>query len=104
MNFSSYPTPQELEVSEIAIDPNRLKTVRKARKVGRPKLAKLSGLTERKLAKIEAGQQSLLSEALVLKLSDALNVPSPTLTGQFPLTEDDLKQETTSDCTSGCCG
>ena len=91
-------------MTDLTIDTDRLKTIRKARKIGRPKLAKLSGVTERKLAKIEAGQQSILPEALVLKLSDALKVPSPTLTGQFPLTEDDLKQDSGSTCTSGCCG
>jgi len=91
-------------MTEMTIDTNRLKTIRKARKIGRPKLAKLSGLTERRLAKIEAGQQSVLPQAMVLKLSDALKVPSPTLTGQFPLTEDDLKQDVGSTCTNGCCG
>lgn len=91
-------------MTELTIDTNRLKTIRKARKIGRPKLAKLSGLTERRLAKIEAGEQAVLSEALVLKISDVLKVPSPTLTGQFPLTEDDLKQDVGPSCSNGCCG
>lgn len=91
-------------MTELTIDTDRLKTIRKARKIGRAKLAKLSGLTERKLAKIESEQQSLLPETLILKLSAALKVPGPTLTGQFPLTEDDLRQNIGSSCKSGCCG
>jgi len=90
-------------MTELTIDTDRLKAIRKARKIGRPKLAKLSGLTERKLAKIEIGQERILTEALVLKLSDALRVPSQTLTGEFPLTGDDLKQINGSTCTNGCC-
>ena len=91
-------------MTELTIDTDRLKAIRKGRKIGRPKLAKLSGLTERRLAKIEIGQERILPEALVLKLSDALKVPSQTLTGEFPLTGNDLKQDTGSSCSSGCCG
>lgn len=91
-------------MAELTIDTTRLKAIRKARKIGRPKLAKLSGLTERRLTKIEATHPCVLPEALVLRLSDILNVPSPTLTGQFPLTEDDLKQANAPTCSNGCCG
>jgi len=81
----------------------RLKAIRKDRKIGRPKLAKLSGLTERKLAKIEAETSSILPHSTVAILSDVLQVPEPTLTGDFPLNEEDLKPLTKSQCTSGCC-
>jgi len=82
---------------------DRLKAIRKGRKIGRPKLAKLSGLTERKLAKIEAESLSVLPQLTVANLSDVLQVTVPTLTGDFPLTEEDLKPLTQSKCTSGCC-
>ncbi|MCG3269237.1 helix-turn-helix domain-containing protein [Yoonia sp. I 8.24] len=88
----------------IKIDSERLKAIRKGRKIGRPKLAKLSGLTERKLAKIEAETLSILPHSTVAKLSDALQVPEPTLTGDFPLTQEDLNPIAKSTCTSGCCG
>jgi transcriptional regulator with XRE-family HTH domain len=88
----------------IKIDSERLKAIRKGRKIGRPKLAKLSGMTERKLAKIEAETLSILPQSTVAKLSDALQVPEPTLTGDFPLTQEDLNPIAKSTCTSGCCG
>lgn len=88
----------------IKIDSERLKAIRKGRKIGRPKLAKLSGMTERKLAKIEAENLSILPQSTVAKLSDALQVPEPTLTGDFPLTQEDLNPIAKSTCTSGCCG
>lgn len=87
----------------MSIKSDRLKAIRKGRKIGRPKLAKLTGLTERKLAKIEAETSFILSQSTVAKLSAALQVPEPTLTGDFPLTEEDLKPLTKSQCTSGFC-
>lgn len=89
---------------ELTIDSDRLKTIRKARKIGRPKLAKLSGMTERRLAKIEASPQSRLSDVMVAKLSGALQVPELVLTGEFPLTEEDLRPMAEAACTKGCCG
>jgi transcriptional regulator with XRE-family HTH domain len=82
----------------------RVKTIRKARKLGRPKLAKHSGFSERQLAKIETTKTTMLSEVDVLRLSDALQVPPLTLTGDFPVTDDDLKPLDKSSCTTGCCG
>lgn len=88
------------------IDAERLKTIRKARKIGRPKLAKLSGLTERKVAKLEAsaGQQETLPEVTIERLSHALQIPALVLTGDLPMDESDLQAATKSSCTSGCCG
>jgi len=94
----------DLMTDLIKIDSDRLKAIRKARKMGRPKLAKLSGLTERKLARIESETLSILPHSTVAKLSQALQIPEPTLTGDFPITQDDLKPLTKSQCTSGCCG
>ncbi|MEP3345689.1 MAG: helix-turn-helix transcriptional regulator [Litoreibacter sp.] len=88
----------------VEIKSDRLKAIRKGRKIGRPKLAKLSGLTERKLAKIEAEALSILPQATIAKLSDALQVPELTLTGAFPLTQGDLNPIEKPQCTSGCCG
>ncbi|MEP2640429.1 helix-turn-helix transcriptional regulator [Roseobacter sp.] len=88
----------------VEIKSDRLKAIRKGRKIGRPKLAKLSGLTERKLAKIEADTTFMVPQSTVAKLSDALHVPEPTLTGVFPLSQDDLNPIEAPQCTSGCCG
>ncbi|MEP2717173.1 XRE family transcriptional regulator [Pseudophaeobacter sp.] len=90
------------ELVEIRSD--RLKSIRKGRKIGRPRLAKLSGLTERKLAKIEAESLSLMPRSIVARLSDALQVPQPTLTGDFPVTDADTSPLEKEKCTSGCCG
>jgi len=86
------------------IQSDRLKAIRKGRKIGRPKLAKLSGLTERKLAKIEGAALFAVPQSTLGKLSTALQVPGPTLTGDFPVTDDDLSPLAKSQCTSGCCG
>ncbi len=47
-------------MTTLTIDPLRLKTVRKARKLGRPKLAKLVSLTERQLTKLETAKTAPL--------------------------------------------
>ncbi|MEP0961706.1 MAG: helix-turn-helix domain-containing protein [Roseobacter sp.] len=88
----------------VEIKSDRLKAIRKGRKIGRPKLAKLSGLTERKLAKVEAEATSMIPHSTITKLSDALQVPVPALTGDFPLTESDLNPLDKPQCSSGCCG
>lgn len=90
-------------IDHINIKSDRLKAIRKGRKIGRPKLSKLSGLTVRKLAKIEAQTLSTLPQSAVATLSDILQVPAMTLAGDFPLTEEDLKPLSKSKCTSGCC-
>ena len=88
---------------DIAVEPVRIKTIRKARKIGRPKLAKLAGLSERQLAKLETSTATTLDASLLERLSHALQVPLPTLTGEFEMVEDDLKPASTQKCTSGCC-
>ncbi|MCP4821767.1 MAG: helix-turn-helix transcriptional regulator [Shimia sp.] len=91
-------------MTTLTIDAARLKTVRKARKIGRPKLAKLVGLTERQLAKLETGTTAPLAEATLDRLSSALSIPVPALTGDLPLIGEDLQPAQKSTCTSGCCG
>ncbi|MBE1283829.1 MAG: helix-turn-helix domain-containing protein [Rhodobacteraceae bacterium] len=88
----------------IAIDATRLKTIRKARKIGRPKLAKLAGVSERQLAKLEGANGPLLSEAVLRRLSEALQIPLPTLTGEFPLIEEDLEPVAAQPKSCSCCG
>lgn len=80
----------------------RVKTVRKARKIGRPRLAKLTGLSERQLAKIETGDGAEISDDTVLRISDALRIPALALTGDFDLTEADL-QPVQHGKGCGCC-
>lgn len=90
-------------MTEISIDPSRIKTIRKARKIGRPKLAKLTGVTERQLAKIETSSAASLDISALQRLSAALDVPVPTLTGEFEIAQSDLSPASAQKCTSGCC-
>nr|WP_247738897.1 helix-turn-helix domain-containing protein [Shimia sp. R9_2] len=80
-----------------------MKSVRKARKLGRPKLAKLTSLTERQLTKLEtASNGAVLPEATVIRIAGALGIPALALTGELPLIEDDLQPVAkTSSCS--CC-
>ncbi len=84
--------------------PERLKTIRKARKIGRTKLAKLSGLTERQLTKLETAKGVDLPATSLMQLAHVLQVTPYVLTGEFALDESDLQPASTSSCTSGCCG
>lgn len=84
----------------------RIKTIRKARKMGRAKLAKLSGLNERQIARIERGEvkDARLDNLQLEQISSALQVMRETLLGEVPLTDADLKPVSTVGCNSGCCG
>ncbi|MEP2783432.1 MAG: XRE family transcriptional regulator [Pseudoruegeria sp.] len=89
----------------IAIDPTIFKTLRKARKIGRPKLAKLVGLTERQIMRLESTKKAQeVSPLTVERFSAAMQVPAGVLTGELPLVEEDLQQAVKPTCTSGCCG
>ncbi|MCF6444495.1 helix-turn-helix transcriptional regulator [Nereida sp. MMG025] len=90
--------------NSVQIHGDRLKAIRKGRKIGRPKLAKRVGLTERKLTALETQTLAALPMATVTKLADALQVPEPTLTGDLPVSQDDLTPAAKPTCTSGCCG
>lgn len=91
----------------IHLDPDRLNSVRRARKLGRPKLAKLAGVTERQIARLE-GSEPLsreLTHNLVARIAAALQIAPEVLTGEAPLTEADLSQASaTPTCRTGCCG
>ena len=89
-------------MSATAILPERLKTVRKARKIGRTKLAKMSGMTECALTKLETGKENSLAAASLEQLADALQITPFVLTGELALSDSDMKPAST--CKSGCCG
>ncbi|MBO9475185.1 helix-turn-helix transcriptional regulator [Shimia sp. R10_1] len=94
-------------MTALTLDPQRLKTVRKARKLGRPKLAKLVGLTERQLTKLEtASNGAALPEATLIRIATALQIPAPALTGELPLGEDTLEpvQPISQGSSCSCCG
>ena len=88
---------------EVEIKSERLKAVRKARKIGRPKLAKQVGITERQLFKIETSETVMLTENAVSKLCQALQINIKTLTGELPMLEKDLRPLQKPQCVSGCC-
>ena len=88
---------------EFEIKSERLKAVRKARKIGRPKLAKQVGITERQLFKIETSETVMLTENAVSKLCQALQINIKTLTVELPMLEKDLRPLQKPQCVSGCC-
>ena len=88
---------------EFEIKSERLKAVRKARKIGRPKLAKQVGITERQLFKIETSETVMLTENAVSKLCQALQINIKTLTGELPMLEKDHRPLQKPQCVSGCC-
>ncbi|WP_341368373.1 helix-turn-helix transcriptional regulator [Yoonia sp. BS5-3] len=92
-------------MADIAIDAPTLKTIRKARKLGRPRLARLAGLSERQLSRLEqAAAGAGMQTDTLSRLALALDVPEGVLTGAIPVTEADLTPLAASKCTSGCCG
>lgn len=94
-------------IEAIAIDPERLNRVRRARKFGRPQLAKAAGLTERVVARLEgaAPMTGTLPHDLLCRISAVLQVAPEILSGKAPLAEADLLPlERASACRTGCCG
>ena len=88
------------------IDAEKLKTIRKARKLGRPKLAKLSGVTERQIARLEgaAPMREAVSVATIERISVALQVPAGTLTGALQIIDSDLEPVSKAGGGCSCCG
>ncbi|UZD89954.1 helix-turn-helix domain-containing protein [Cognatishimia activa] len=93
-------------MTTVQIQADKMKTVRKARKIGRPKLAKMTGMTERQIARLEGNGAVMgdLSYDSALRISQALEIPVGALTGELALIDDDLKPASETKCTSGCCG
>ncbi|WP_417250648.1 helix-turn-helix domain-containing protein [Celeribacter sp.] len=88
----------------LSIPPERIQELRRARGFGRTKLAKLSGLTERQVARLEGALpwKGELTSDMTLRLAAALQVQPETLLGDEPLTELDMAaQQKTSSCS--CC-
>lgn len=87
------------------IDAGVLKSVRKARKVGRRKLAKLTGLTERQISKLEGADVSEVPPEQMVRISGALQVSAVVLSGEEPVTGFDMIPLASRCCTvKGCCG
>ena len=95
--------PERTKMAELQIKTGQLKAIRVAQKIGRPKLSKQVGLTERKLAKIEKSETAKLSFNTESRLSKALQISSMTLTGEFSVVESDLHPIEKPECTTGCC-
>lgn len=93
-------------MTEQMIAADTLKAIRKARKLGRPRLAKLSGLTERQITRLEGGAplKGTMKPDTLSRIACALSVPECVLTGALPLSDDDLQPAASTTCTSGCCG
>lgn len=88
-----------------SIDTQILKTIRTSRKIGREKLAKLTGLTERQIAKLEsAACPTDVAETWIFRLSLALDVPEAVLTGEVPASDIHKQPLPAKACGSGCCG
>ena len=85
------------------IDTDRLKTVRKARKITPAKLGKLAGMTERQIAKLETFGAGAATDHQIERLSLALQIPTLTLTGELPMDDTDLSQITPPKSSCGCC-
>ena len=94
---------ESIKIAELQIKTGQLKSIRVAPKIGRPKLAKQVGISERQLAKIEKLETAKLSSNTVSRLSEALQISTMTLTGEFPVAESDLQPIKKPKCTTGCC-
>lgn len=83
----------------------RFKIIRKARKIGRGKLAKLSGLTERQITRIEQGDISAneLSAEQLEQIACSLKISEQALLGGVPLEKGDLLPDAALQCHNSCC-
>ncbi|WP_435171685.1 helix-turn-helix transcriptional regulator [Falsirhodobacter sp. 1013] len=87
-----------------SIQPERLNQIRRARGLGRPRLAKLSGLTERQIARLEGAvpARDTCTEDTVLRLASALQVRPEALTSSTPITSEDFLVVPQARCCSRC--
>lgn len=74
------------------IHPERLTQIRRVRGLGRPRLAKLTGLTERQIARLEGAVASdgTCTEEIIQLLASVLEVRPELLTSPEELTVEDL--------------
>lgn len=91
-------------MTALMIDANALKTVRKARKLGRPRVAKETGLSERQIARLEGvgSKGGDVPLAAALRLAHVLQVPVETLTGELQVSDAYLAPAAKPSCS--CCG
>lgn len=87
-----------------SIQPDRLNQIRRARGLGRPRLAKLSGLTERQIARLEGAivSNEKCTDDTILRLASALQVRPEALTSLAPVTSEDFLVVPQSRCCSRC--
>lgn len=88
----------------LTILPERVQELRRARGLGRSKLAKLSGVTERQVARLEGALpwKGQLTPGMVQRIAAALQVQPETLLGDQPLTEFDMAAPPRSSSCSCC--
>ncbi len=86
------------------IDATRVKALRTSRKIGRPKLAKMTGLSERQIAQLE-GTKAIVAVPTVAveRLAHALRITPLVLTGELDMTEDDLQPVQKHGSSCSCC-
>jgi len=89
----------------LTISPERVLELRRARGFGRSKLAKLSGLTERQVARLEGALpwKGELTAGMARRIAAALQVQPDVLLGEQTLTELDLATAPKASSCS-CCG
>jgi len=87
------PTNPELVSTKenfmLEIQAEKVQELRRARGFGRSKLAKISGLTERQVSRLEGALpwRGTLTSDMILRLAAALQVQPEILVGDQPLTE-----------------
>ncbi|MDB6178232.1 helix-turn-helix transcriptional regulator [Paracoccus sp. Z330] len=88
----------------IAIEPGRITEIRKARGIGRPKLAKMASLTERQISRLEGAlpMKGEFTQDMLLRLAAALHVRPEVLTDTGPLTDADF-DAVPQGKSCGCC-
>ncbi len=86
----------------LTLQSDRLQELRRVRGIGRTKLAKLAGLTERQIARLEGAlpMKGDLTADVALRLAAALQVEPETLLGDKALTDMDLARPARS---CSCC-
>lgn len=89
------------------IDAATLKSVRKARKVSRPRLARLAGMSERQVARLEGAGPVMAAATpdVTLRIAEALRVDPSALSGSVGVGDQDIQPMSQTTCGSGCgCG
>jgi len=88
----------------LAVEPKRVSEIRKVHGISRPKLAKLSGLSERQVARLEGAlpAKGVFTQDMLLRLAGALHVRPEALTSDLPLADADF-DAVPAKKSCGCC-